>query len=524
MKRKLTWTSIFLFIVAATLLVVVAGLVVTMQFGPAKTVTRTATFTSPIQTVLTIHVTPSSNLRDGEQVLVKVGAAKLGGRFFLSECASATDANINGCGDQLAAQPFIDTDPSGAGSITFYVKTRAATKPYNTTASQPCTDQCVFMATGGFGGTFVYAPLKFVEHKTSTVTSVPVHASLLGEPSHDAGISPSGSGWALTTAGLELTPDGGNSFALVPYPIPVLNISDVVIKGSHVLVAGVINFLPVLKSSNDVGATWKTVVLPAGSGNAGFARFVTQDGTLIGMLVTDVTPFSVAEWYTTSDGGVTWTHHSIPSGGAVTAAGGDLWLAGGPQFASLYKSADLGVTWSRVSTPFGTLNDGPALSVPGQLKNGNVVLVASGASESLAPIFWANVYVSSDLGAHWKVLARTNFVGTIGSYVAVPASVVANGVWLGGTTEQGIAVISTKGTLIRTSSMRAVYPGGWITSIMPFGNSSAWVTTVNGKCPSGKSSCREVSALIGTVNAGKTWSLVDLSRMPNVRDELNKQG
>jgi len=514
MKRQLTWKTIFLSIVGVTLLMVVAGLVLTMQFGPAKTVTRTATPTSPIQTVLTIHVTPSSNLRDGEQVLVEVGAAKPGGKFFLSECASAADANINGCGDQLAAQPFIVTDPSRASSITFYVKTRAATKPYNTTSFQPCTDQCVIMATGGFGGTFVYTPLKFAKYKTSTVTATPVHASLLGEPSHDAGISPSGAGWALTTDGLELTPDGGNSFALVPYPIPVLNIDDVVIKGPHVMLAGVINFLPIVKSSDDFGATWKTVTLPTGSGNAGFARFVTQDGTLIGMLVTDVTPFSVAEWYATSDGGVTWTHHSIPLGGVVTAAGGDLWLAGGPQFASLYKSADLGVTWSRVSTPWGTKNDGPALSVPGQLKNGNVVLVGSGARESLTPIFWAKVYVSSDHGASWKVLAGTNFVGNIGSYVAVAASVVANSVWLGGTTDQGIAVVSAKGTLTRTSSMRAVYPGGWITSIMPFGNSSAWITTVNGKCPSGKSSCREVSALMGTANAGKTWSMVDLSRMP----------
>ncbi|HUX65797.1 MAG TPA: hypothetical protein VMV42_01495 [archaeon] len=371
----------------------------------------------------------------------------------------------------------------------------------------------LLVVAAGLAFTMPFGPVK-----TATVTMTPVHASLLGEPSHDAGISPSGSGWVLTTAGLELTPDGGNSFSLVSYPIPVLNIDDVVIKGPHVMVAGVINFSPVLKSSNDVGATWKTVTLPAGSGNAGFARFVTQNGTLVGMLVTDVTSsnFSSAEWYATSDGGATWTHHSIPSGGAVTAAGGDLWLAGGPQFASLYKSADRGVTWSKVSTPSATINNnvGAALSVPGQLKNRNVILVASGASESLTPIFWANVYVSSDLGAHWKVLARTNFVGNIGSGVPVAASVVANSVWLGGTTDQGIAVISAKGALTKTSGMRAVYSGGWITSMMPFGNSSAWVTTVNGKCPSGKSSCREVSALIGTVNAGKTWSLVDLSRMP----------
>ena len=43
MKRQLTWKTIFLFIVGATLLIVVAGLAVTMNFGSAKTVTRTAT-------------------------------------------------------------------------------------------------------------------------------------------------------------------------------------------------------------------------------------------------------------------------------------------------------------------------------------------------------------------------------------------------------------------------------------------------------------------------------------------------
>lgn len=464
------------------------------------------------QTVPTIHVTPSTNLRDGEQVLVQVRGADSAERFFVSECARASDATVNGCGD---VQQFGVTDQSGTGSITFRVRaTSLGSNLANAIASQPCTDQCVLMARGGFGGTFVYAPLKFVRPKTSTVTPNPVHASLLGEPSHNAGISPSGSGWALTTAGLELTPDGGNSFSHVPYPIPVLNIDDVAIKGPHVIVAGTINYLPIVKSSDNFGATWKTVTLPAGSGNAGFARFVTQDGMLIGMLITDVTPFSVAEWYATSDGGATWTHHSIPLGGVVTAAGGDLWLAGGSQFASLYKSTDLGATWSRVSIPSGMLNNGPALSVPGQLKNGNVVLVATSANEGLPAIFRVNVYVSSDHGAHWKVLARTNFVGNIGSGVAVATSVVANSIWLGGTTDQGIAAISTMGSLTRTSSMRVVYPGGWITSIMPFGNSSTWVTTVNGKCPSGKSSCREVSALIGTVNAGRTWSLVDLARMP----------
>lgn len=115
------------------------------------------------KTVLKIRVTPSINLHDGQRLLVQVFGASPGERFRVSECASTASANIAGCGEQLAAQPFIDTDSSGAGSTTFYVQSRAATQAYNTTVFRSCTDQCVIMVTGTFKGTstFVYAPLKF---------------------------------------------------------------------------------------------------------------------------------------------------------------------------------------------------------------------------------------------------------------------------------------------------------------------------------------------------------------------------
>jgi hypothetical protein len=110
-----------------------------------------------------IRVTPSINLHGGEQILVQVLGASPGERFRISECATAASTNIAGCGDQLAAQPFIDIDSSGAGSTTFYVQASAATKPYSTTAFRPCANKCVIMAVGAFEGTstFVYAPLKF---------------------------------------------------------------------------------------------------------------------------------------------------------------------------------------------------------------------------------------------------------------------------------------------------------------------------------------------------------------------------
>ncbi len=118
----------------------------------------------PNKNQVKIQVTPSINLRDGQKVLVKVSGGAPGERFWISECASASATNKFGCGDQMALQPFIDTDHSGSGSTTLYVHTKAATKPYNTADIQSCARKCVIMATGtNFNEqpTVVYAPVRF---------------------------------------------------------------------------------------------------------------------------------------------------------------------------------------------------------------------------------------------------------------------------------------------------------------------------------------------------------------------------
>lgn len=111
----------------------------------------------------TIRLTPHTNFHDGQQVLVQIIGASPNERFRISECATSAYVNVYGCGDQPAMQPFIDTDPSGAGSTLFYVHAKAATKPVST-VFLPCTVHCVIMATGAnISGlsTFVYAPLAF---------------------------------------------------------------------------------------------------------------------------------------------------------------------------------------------------------------------------------------------------------------------------------------------------------------------------------------------------------------------------
>lgn len=124
----------------------------------------TATLTLQSNNLPKIRLTPSTNIREGQQVLVQVIGASPEERFRISECATAASVNVAGCGGQLAAQPFIDTDTSGAGAAMFSVHAKVATKPNSTSGFQICTVQCVIMATGTSvdGKTaFVYAPLAF---------------------------------------------------------------------------------------------------------------------------------------------------------------------------------------------------------------------------------------------------------------------------------------------------------------------------------------------------------------------------
>jgi hypothetical protein len=108
-----------------------------------------------------VSVSPSSNLRDGEKVRVTVSSFGLGAKFFVSECADATDVSPAGCGGQLALQNFGLTNMIGDGSYVVTVKNVAATGLSPNGPIHTCVNSCVLVATGGEGGASSYATLRF---------------------------------------------------------------------------------------------------------------------------------------------------------------------------------------------------------------------------------------------------------------------------------------------------------------------------------------------------------------------------
>ncbi len=132
-----------------------------VKLQPTTTSTPTPTGLAPALQTHTpkVIVTPSTNLTNGETVEVAVTGFGVGGKFWISECASATDANTTGCGPPFGL--FGVTNTTGDGLQRFTVSSTAPTRPNSTSSTLPCTDECVIVATVGIGYGYAYAPIKF---------------------------------------------------------------------------------------------------------------------------------------------------------------------------------------------------------------------------------------------------------------------------------------------------------------------------------------------------------------------------
>jgi len=116
---------------------------------------------SPSPSVPTVTLDTEEPLVDGQQIQVSLSGFRPTERVRLSECGSADEVSDFGCGPQLAQQPFVDTDLTGAGAISFVVHAVAYQKPYNTTLTARCANQCVIVAARGDGQPPGHTMLRF---------------------------------------------------------------------------------------------------------------------------------------------------------------------------------------------------------------------------------------------------------------------------------------------------------------------------------------------------------------------------
>ncbi len=142
------------------------NLPLTTPSAPPSTLPPNASTTQTVVPALTVDhpivtVIPSTHLKDGQAVQVRVTGFGVGGKVWLSQCASAAAATDLGCGVDLAAQPFLVTDDSEAGSATLVVRASASGRALSAGPASQCVDQCVIVATIGSGYPFLVAPVAF---------------------------------------------------------------------------------------------------------------------------------------------------------------------------------------------------------------------------------------------------------------------------------------------------------------------------------------------------------------------------
>ena len=116
-----------------------------------------------------VVVSPVGVVHDQQDVRVALSGFGPDDRVHLSECPTASDVALAGCGKQPAQQPFLDLEHDGTGTTTFVVRTFASSG-LRTPATQ-CTSQCVLLAAGESG--LAYAPLRFAGPATLPVTGAP---------------------------------------------------------------------------------------------------------------------------------------------------------------------------------------------------------------------------------------------------------------------------------------------------------------------------------------------------------------
>jgi hypothetical protein len=116
-------------------------------------------------------ISPRINLQDGQTVVVTVTGFGVGGKVWLSECATAADVTGLGCRLPLSDQPLLVTDDNRTGTATFAVRANAAVGQTVPAVTKPCVDQCVIVATLGAAAGYAIGSMRFGSAAASPAAS-----------------------------------------------------------------------------------------------------------------------------------------------------------------------------------------------------------------------------------------------------------------------------------------------------------------------------------------------------------------
>jgi hypothetical protein len=311
----------------------------------------------------------------------------------------------------------------------------------------------------------------------------------------DARADGRGDGWAVKDDGIDVTADGGTSWSTWSLPQPASAIADIAVLGARRGYALAFVHGDLALSETSTGDQWNTrTVTP--SQTLSDAQLVVSDGDVVGILGTEASNvnFSRGQWFPVPLRAAS----SAPAGGAVSSAGGRLFLSGGVAHASLFRSDDDGANWKNVTWPHAKDYE---TSGPVSAFGDGLAFVTTTPGDTDAAV---TLITSSDGGATWKRAASVPITTSIGIGVGLPAA----------STDDEIVVSVPDGSRIirftTTGAPDLISPNGLpsgVTSLSIVNKDTFWATYESNTCTSkDEASCKRESGIVMTNDGGQTWS------------------
>jgi N-acetyl-anhydromuramyl-L-alanine amidase AmpD/photosystem II stability/assembly factor-like uncharacterized protein len=321
-----------------------------------------------------------------------------------------------------------------------------------------------------------------------------------------SGLLPGGFGWALSSAGLELTSDSGSTWrAATPPGLPPADIRAVHFldsgNGLVLALAGPARQAFVLWRTTDGGRTWTSSALPLPASVDAAAPLTLSAPDASHVLVSlslqqGLGRLGPGVLLATSNSGRTWSRRLLPGGGEVTfstAARGWLERAVG----GLYRTVNGGRSWSRTTlpAPAGFRDAPPLAELPSFSDPSHAVVPVTFRRGARAAL---SFLMSSNGGSTWRSAATIE-----GRHVTAATADASDWIAL---TDNGRQVVNlANGMRVRTvatAGLPLTAHGFELEGISFASASTGWATV--------STCCTRRESLYLTVDGGATWGPLNL--------------
>lgn len=258
-------------------------------------------------------------------------------------------------------------------------------------------------------------------------------------------------------------------------------------------------------ATSNAGQNWQSSSIPTpypdGDGPASLFFINSTTGWLNVQAPTGAA-FVNSDVYATNDGGSTWTVDAAETNvrGPVDFATKDAgWAVGDPSARSLYATTNGGAAWTTASLPSPGPGEQQAVGGPVFFSDSTGVvpeLLTGGSSAAL------QVLRTEDGGATWVASAPLSLPAADYETGAPPTfDALSPQVWFT-STPTGLGETTDAGASWSTSVQPAVAGA----TLIDFVNAQdGWAVVDASSCPSGKSSCHDVSTVVTTTDGGTVW-------------------